>query len=87
MVRDADNRRPHPNRPSRQFPLSEGLAVEPTPLREGALAPFLSFFLGGVAAFRAGERIGAVGVSGLPGDVDESLAIAGIRAAGLGAPS
>jgi len=48
--------------------------------------PFFSFFLGGVAAFRDGRRIGAVGVSGLPGEVDEQLAVAGIRAAGLDPP-
>jgi glc operon protein GlcG len=45
--------------------------------------PFFTFFLGGVAAFADGTRVGAVGVSGLPGDVDEELAIAAIRAAGL----
>lgn len=49
--------------------------------------PQFSFFLGGVAALRDGVRIGAVGVSGLPGAVDEELARAGIRAAGLDAPS
>jgi uncharacterized protein GlcG (DUF336 family) len=48
--------------------------------------PFFSFFLGGVAAFRDGRRIGAVGVSGLQGEVDEQLAVAGIRAAGLDRP-
>jgi uncharacterized protein GlcG (DUF336 family) len=46
-----------------------------------------SFFLGGVAAFSGGERVGAVGVSGLPGEVDEQLAFAAIRAAGLDAPA
>jgi glc operon protein GlcG len=45
--------------------------------------PFFTFFLGGVAAFENGRRVGAVGVSGLPGDVDEELAVAAIRAAGL----
>jgi uncharacterized protein GlcG (DUF336 family) len=49
--------------------------------------PKFSFFLGGVAAFRDGVRIGAVGVSGLPGEVDEQLAIAAIRAAGLAPPA
>lgn len=44
--------------------------------------PFFSFFLGGVAAFEGAVRVGAVGVSGLPGEVDEELAIAAIRAAG-----
>src|SRR5205823_6514522 len=36
--------------------------------------PFFTFFLGGVAVFEGDERVGAVGVSGLPGDVDEQLA-------------
>ena len=39
--------------------------------------------LGGVAAFSDGRRVGAVGVSGLPGPEDERLAIAAIAAAGL----
>ena len=48
--------------------------------------PRFSFFKGGVAAFESGRRVGAVGVSGLPGDDDEALAIAAIRAAGLDPP-
>jgi uncharacterized protein GlcG (DUF336 family) len=36
--------------------------------------PFFTFFLGGVAVFDGERRIGAVGVSGLPGEVDEQLA-------------
>jgi uncharacterized protein GlcG (DUF336 family) len=40
--------------------------------------PFFTFFLGGVAVFEGDERIGAVGVSGLPGEVDEALALAAI---------
>lgn len=49
--------------------------------------PQFSFFLGGVAAFSGGRRVGAVGVSGLPGEEDERLAIAAIAAAGLEPPS
>lgn len=45
--------------------------------------PFFTFFRGGIAVFDGGQRIGAVGVSGLPGDEDESLALGGIDAAGL----
>jgi len=45
--------------------------------------PFFTFFRGGVAAFDGAERIGAVGVSGLPGEVDEELARSAIAAAGL----
>ena len=45
--------------------------------------PLFTFFRGGVAVFEGGRRIGAVGVSGLPGDVDEALARRAIGAAGL----
>jgi glc operon protein GlcG len=48
--------------------------------------PFFTFFRGGVAAFEAGRRVGAVGVSGLPGEEDERLALRAIEAAGLAAP-
>ena len=37
--------------------------------------PFFTFFLGGVAVFEGEVRVGAVGVSGLPGEVDERLAL------------
>ena len=36
--------------------------------------PFFTFFLGGVAVFAGEVRVGAVGVSGLPGEEDEALA-------------
>ena len=42
--------------------------------------PFFTFFLGGVAVYEDGVKIGAVGVSGLPGDVDDQLAVAAIDA-------
>jgi uncharacterized protein GlcG (DUF336 family) len=45
--------------------------------------PFFTFFLGGLAAFDGGTRIGAVGVSGLPGEVDEDLARRALEAAGF----
>jgi uncharacterized protein GlcG (DUF336 family) len=48
--------------------------------------PFFTFFRGGVAAFEAGRRVGAVGVSGLPGEEDERLAVRAIEAAGLAGP-
>jgi glc operon protein GlcG len=41
--------------------------------------PFFTFFLGGVAVFDGAVRIGAVGVSGLPGEIDEQLALAAIE--------
>jgi len=42
--------------------------------------PFFTFFLGGVAVFDGETRLGAVGVSGLPGEVDEQLALRAIAA-------
>ena len=45
--------------------------------------PFFTFFRGGVAAFEDGRRVGAVGVSGLPGEDDEALAADALLAAGL----
>ena len=45
--------------------------------------PFFTFFQGGVAAFDEGRRVGAVGVSGLPGPDDDALARRAIEAAGL----
>lgn len=65
--------------------LAEKAGGSPTEL--ASFDPQFSFFLGGVAAFQNGGRVGAVGVSGLPGEVDEELAIAAIRAAGLDAPT
>jgi glc operon protein GlcG len=51
---------------------------------EGAsFDPFFTFFRGGVAAFDGETRVGAVGISGLPGEVDEQLARRAIAAAGL----
>jgi glc operon protein GlcG len=41
--------------------------------------PFFTFFLGGVAVFEDGLRVGAVGVSGQPGEVDEKLALNAIE--------
>ena len=45
--------------------------------------PFFTFFLGGVAAFDGDARVGAIGVSGLPGEDDDALAARAIEAAGL----
>ena len=57
--------------------------VREDPVERASFDPFFTFFLGGVAAFESGRRVGAVGVSGLPGEQDEALALAGIAAAGL----
>jgi uncharacterized protein GlcG (DUF336 family) len=49
----------------------------------GNFDPFFTFFLGGVAVFEGDTKIGAVGVSGLPGEVDEQLVLDAIeRSAG-----
>ena len=45
--------------------------------------PFFTFFQGGVAALENGLRVGAVGVSGLPGPEDDALARRAIEASGL----
>ena len=57
--------------------------VRDDPAELASFDPKFIFFKGGVAAFENGRRVGAVGVSGLPGDEDEALAVAAIRAAGL----
>jgi uncharacterized protein GlcG (DUF336 family) len=45
--------------------------------------PFFTFFRGGVAAYDGDSRVGAIGVSGLPGPDDDVLARQAIAAAGL----
>jgi uncharacterized protein GlcG (DUF336 family) len=45
--------------------------------------PFFTFFKGGVAAFEGGARVGAIGVSGLPGEEDDRIAREAIARAGL----
>src|SRR3954466_2687076 len=50
------------------------------PVERASFDPFFTFFLGGVAVFEGETRVGAVGVSGLPGAEDERLAAAAIDA-------
>jgi uncharacterized protein GlcG (DUF336 family) len=57
--------------------------VRDNPVERASFDPFFTFFLGGVAAFEDGVRVGSVGVSGLPGEVDEQLVLGAIAAAGL----
>ena len=57
--------------------------VADDPVERASFDPFFTFFLGGVAAFDGEARVGAVGVSGLPGADDEALARAALDAAGL----
>ena len=59
--------------------------VRDDPAELASFDPFFTFFRGGVAAFEDGRRVGAVGVSGLPGEQDEALALQGLEAAGLAA--
>ena len=57
--------------------------VRDDPVERASFDPFFTFFLGGVAVFDGETRVGAVGVSGLPGEEDEALALRAIEAAGL----
>ena len=64
---------------------TRGLAekVRDDPAELASFDPKFTFFKGGVAVFEDGRRVGAVGVSGLPGDEDEALAVAAIQSVGL----
>jgi uncharacterized protein GlcG (DUF336 family) len=53
--------------------------VSDDPVERASFDPFFTFFLGGVAVFDGETRIGAVGVSGLPGEDDEALALRAIE--------
>jgi glc operon protein GlcG len=53
--------------------------VRADPVERASFDPLFTFFLGGVAVFEAGRRVGAVGVSGLPGETDERLALEAIE--------
>jgi uncharacterized protein GlcG (DUF336 family) len=59
--------------------------VRNDPAELASFDPLFTFFRGGIAAFEGGRRVGAVGVSGLPGEEDEALALQGLAAAGLAA--
>ncbi len=48
--------------------------VRENAVERASFDPFFTFFLGGVAVFEDDVRVGAVGVSGLPGHEDEQLA-------------
>jgi glc operon protein GlcG len=54
------------------------------PVERASFDPFFTFFLGGVAVFEDGRRVGAVGVSGLPGEADEQLALTAIERTATG---
>ena len=57
--------------------------VADDPVERASFDPFFTFFKGGVAAFEGETRVGSVGVSGLPGEVDEDLARRAIASVGL----
>jgi uncharacterized protein GlcG (DUF336 family) len=62
--------------------LAEKLAAKPA-AELASFDPFFTFFLGGVAGFQGDIRVGAVGISGLPGADDDALARRALVAAGL----
>ena len=68
-----------PPAPTRARRASSPRRCADNPVERASFDPFFTFFLGGVAVFDGDVRIGAVGVSGLPGEVDERLAIAAIE--------
>ena len=57
--------------------------VRDAPAELASFDPAFTFFLGGVAAFEGERRVGAVGVSGLPGADDDALARRALAEAGL----
>src|SRR5687767_6897117 len=57
--------------------------VRDNPSELASFDPGFTFFKGGVAAFEGELRLGAVGVSGLPGDEDDALARHALARAGL----
>ena len=61
--------------------LAEKIAAAPAEL--ASFDPAFTFFLGGVAAFEGERRVGAVGVSGLPGADDDALARRALAEVGL----
>jgi uncharacterized protein GlcG (DUF336 family) len=61
--------------------LAAKVSAEPAEL--ASFDRFFTFFKGGVAAFEDGARVGAIGVSGLPGEEDDRIARKAIAQAGL----
>ena len=62
--------------------LGEKVGSKPSEL--ASFDPFFTFFKGGVAAFDGARRVGAVGISGLPGEQDDALARQALERVGLG---
>jgi glc operon protein GlcG len=61
--------------------------VRSDPVERASFDPFFTFFLGGVAVLEDDRRVGAVGVSGLPGEADEQLAFAAIEHTAVSEPN
>jgi glc operon protein GlcG len=61
--------------------LAAKVAGDPAEL--ASFDPSFTFFKGGVAVFEEERRVGAIGVSGLPGEEDHRLAVEAIARAGL----
>jgi uncharacterized protein GlcG (DUF336 family) len=61
--------------------LAAKVSAEPAEL--ASFDPYFTFFKGGVAVFKGGMRVGAIGVSGLPGEEDDRIAREAIAQAGL----
>ena len=89
---DGSNHDTRFNAQRKAFTVSRSGAASTMALREGTaddlserhnFDPAYTFWLGGVAVYDGEERLGAVGVSGLAGDVDDALARAAIEATGL----
>ena len=57
--------------------------VRDDPVERASFDPMFTFSRGGLAIFESGRRVGAVGVSGLPGEDDEALARKAIESVGL----
>ncbi len=53
--------------------------VQDDAVERASFDPFFTFFLGGVGVYEDGVKVGAVGVSGLPGEVDERLVLQAIE--------
>jgi glc operon protein GlcG len=64
--------------------LAANVGGEPAEL--ASFDPFFTFFKGGVSAWESGRRVGAVGVSGLPGEDDDAIARAALAHVGLAPP-
>jgi uncharacterized protein GlcG (DUF336 family) len=53
--------------------------VRDDPVERASFDPFFTFFLGGIGVYQGDVKIGAVGVSGLPGEVDEQVALRAVE--------